>query len=85
MPMVIFQARNITWTNTRRISITIHRHWYRFNKGLTQNLNLRTNLEREYNIKSLNYIQRTKDFKPGSYFIELWLLRVWHAQWFKSY
>jgi len=26
-------------------------------KGLTQNLNLRTNLKLKYNIKSLNYIQ----------------------------
>jgi len=31
---------------------------YRFTKGLTQNLNVRTNLELEYNIKSLNYIQK---------------------------
>ena len=29
---------------------------YRFTKGLTQNLNLRTHLKLEYNIKSLNYI-----------------------------
>ena len=29
---------------------------YRFTKGLTQNLNLRTNLKLKYNIKSLNYI-----------------------------
>ena len=27
---------------------------YRFTKGLTQNLNLRTHLKIEYNIKSLN-------------------------------
>jgi len=32
--------------------------WYRFTKGLTQNLNLSTNLKLEYNIKSLNYIQQ---------------------------
>ena len=32
---------------------------YRFTKGLTQNLNLRTHLKLKYNIKSLNYIQRT--------------------------
>ena len=30
---------------------------YRFTKGLTPNLNLRTNLKLKYNIKSLNYIQ----------------------------
>jgi len=37
-------------------------------------------------ISNLSIIsKRTKDFKPGSYFIELWLLRFWHAQWFKSY
>jgi len=30
---------------------------YHFTKGLTQNLNLPTNLKLEYNIKSLNYIQ----------------------------
>ena len=31
---------------------------YRFTKGLTQNLNLRTNLKLEYNKKSHNYIQQ---------------------------
>ena len=32
--------------------------WYRFTKGLTQNLNLRTHLKLEHDIKSLNYIQQ---------------------------
>ena len=31
---------------------------YRFTKGLTQNLNLRTNFQLEYNKKSHNYIQQ---------------------------
>ena len=56
---------------------------YRFTKGLTQNL--RTNLKLKYNIKSLNYIQRTLDFKPLFYIIGLCLLLFLHGQWFKSY
>jgi len=36
---------------------------YRFTKGVTQNLNLRTNLKLEYNIKSLNYIQQNFRFQ----------------------
>jgi len=35
-----------------------HTHGYRYTKGLTQNVNLRTNLKLEYNIKYLNYIQK---------------------------
>jgi len=34
----------------------------RFTKGLTQNLNLRTNLKLAYNIKSLNYVQQNLSF-----------------------
>jgi len=32
-------------------------------KGLTRNLNLRTHLKLEYNIKSLNYIQKNLRFQ----------------------
>jgi len=38
-------------------SITKTPAGYRFTKGLTQNLNLRTHLKLEYYIKSLIYIQ----------------------------
>jgi len=37
---------------------TVWSSGYRFTKGLTQNLNLRTNLKLEYNKKSHNYIQQ---------------------------
>ena len=36
---------------------------YRFTKALTQNLNLRTDLKHEYNIKSLNYVQQNSSFQ----------------------
>jgi len=36
---------------------------YRFTKGLTQNLNLRTNFKLEYNITSLKYIQKNVRFQ----------------------
>ena len=43
---------------------------YRFTiKGLTINLNLRTNLNLEYNIKSLTYIQ--KNFRFQAWFLPL--------------
>ena len=42
---------------------------YRFTKGLTQNLNLCTNLKLEYNIKSLTYIQ--KNFRFQAWFLTL--------------
>jgi len=42
--------------------------FYRFTKGLTQNLNLRTNLKLEYNVKSLNYIQQNFRFKASFLF-----------------
>jgi len=44
---------------------------YRFTKGLTQNLNLRTPLKLEYNIKKLK--------------LELCPLFFGHDQWFKSF
>jgi len=40
---------------------------YRFTKGVTQYLNLRTHLKLEYNIKSLNYIQ--KNFRLQAWFL----------------
>ena len=40
---------------------------YRFTKGLTQDLNLRTHLKLEYNIKSLNYIK--KNFRLQAWFL----------------
>ena len=43
---------------------------YHFTKGLTQNLNLRTHLKLEYNIKSLNYIQKNLRFQA-------WFLLYW--------
>jgi len=42
----------------------VARAGYRFTKGRAQNLNLRTHLKLEYNIKSLNYIQT--NFKISS-------------------
>jgi len=41
---------------------------HRFTKGLTQNLNLRTNLKLEYNIKSLNNIQQNYRFQASLLF-----------------
>ena len=35
---------------------------YRFTKGLTQNLNLHTNLKLKYILKSLNYVQQNFSF-----------------------
>ena len=35
---------------------------YRCTKGLTQNLNLRTNLKLQYILKSLNYVQQNLSF-----------------------
>ena len=58
---------------------------YRFTKGLTQNLNLRTNLKLKYNIKSLNYIQPNFRFQASFLIIGLCLLLFLHGQWFKSY
>ena len=52
---------------------------YRFTKGLTQNLNLRTNLKLKYKIKSLNYIQASFLYYLTMSFTFL------HGQWFKSY
>jgi len=43
---------------------------YRFTKGLTQNLNLCTNLKLEYNIRSLNYIQHNFRFQAS--FLNYW-------------
>jgi len=48
-------------------------HFYRFTKGLTQNLNLRTNVKLEYNINSLNYIQQTFSVKASFLFYLLLL------------
>jgi len=45
---------------------------YRFTKGLTQNLNLRTHLKLEYNIKSLYYIQHYFRFQAS--FLYYWTL-----------
>jgi len=45
---------------------------YRFTKGLTQNVNLRTNLKLEYNIKSLNYIQQNFRFQAS--FLLYWTM-----------
>jgi len=44
------------------------RTWFHFTKGLTQNLNLRTHLKLEYNIKSLNYIQHNYNFQASFIF-----------------
>jgi len=44
---------------------------YRFTKGLAQNLNLRTHLKLEYNIKSLNNIQKKYIFQAW------WFLLYW--------
>ena len=45
----------------------IHTTVYRFTKGLTQNVNLRTHLKLEYNIKSLYFdfyfVYMISDFK----------------------
>ena len=62
----------------------------RFTKALTQNVNLHTHLKVDYNIKSLNYIQKNYRFQASfllywTLFIYLCLLIFWHAQWFKHY
>jgi len=44
----------------------------RCTKGLTQNLNLRTNLKLEYNIKSLNYIRQNFRFQAS--FLYYWTM-----------
>ena len=45
---------------------------YRFTKGLTQNINLRTHLKLKYNIKSLNYIQSNLRFQAS--FLYYWTM-----------
>ena len=52
---------------------------YRFTKGLTQNLNLRTNLKLKYNIKSLNYIQPTFRFQAS--FLYYWTMSFTFSTW----
>jgi len=61
------------WQVMNMVSITFkysHRctAGYRFTKELTQNLNLRTNLKLEYNVKSLNYIQQSFRFQASFLF-----------------
>jgi len=58
--------------------------WYRFTKGLTQNLNLRKHLKLDYNIKSLNPIQKNYNFH--AWFLLYWtIFNLLHAQGFKGY
>ena len=52
---------------------------YRFTKGLTQNLNLRTNLKHKYNIKSPNYIQPTFRFQAS--FLYYWTMSFTFSTW----
>ena len=52
---------------------------YRFPKGLTQNLNLRTNLKLEYNTKSLNYIQQNFRFQAS--FLFFWTMSFTFLTW----
>jgi len=54
-------------------------HGHHFTKGLTQNLNLRTNLKLEYNIKSLNYIQ--KNFSFQAWFLLYWTMYFTFWTW----
>jgi len=66
-------------------SESLNRPGYRLTKGLTQNLNLRTHLKLEYNIKSLNYMQHNFRFQAS--FLYYWTMSFTflHDQWFKSY
>ena len=52
---------------------------YRFTKGLTQNLNLRTNLKLKYNIRSLNYIQ--PNFRFQASFLYYWTMSFTFSTW----
>ena len=52
---------------------------YRFTKGLTQNLNLRTNLKLKYNINSLNYIQ--PNFRFQASFLYYWTMSFTFSTW----
>ena len=52
---------------------------YRFTKGLTQNLNLRTNLKLKYNIKSLDYIQPNLRFQAS--FLYYWTMSFTFSTW----
>ena len=52
---------------------------YRFTKGLTQNLILRTNLKLKYNIKSLNYIQPKFRFQAS--FLYYWTMSFTFSTW----
>ena len=52
---------------------------YRFTKGLTQNLNLRTNWKLKYNIKSLNYIQ--PNFRFQASFLYYWTMSFTFSTW----
>ena len=52
---------------------------YRFTKGLTQNLNLRTNLKLKYNIKSLKYIQ--PNFRFQASFLYYWTMSFTFSTW----
>ena len=61
------------------INIRIKHPGYRFTKGLTQNLNLRTNLKLEYNIKSLNYIQHNFRFQAS--FLYYWTISFSFSTW----
>ena len=52
---------------------------YCFTKGLTQNLNLHTHFKLEYNIKSLNYIQ--KSFRFQASFLFYWTMSFPFLTW----
>ena len=62
---------NVILHTQHRLNLIISLPRYRFTKELTQNVKLRTYLNLEYNIKSLNYIQKNYRFHACSYFIEL--------------
>ena len=57
----------------------IRRPGYRFTKGLSQNLNLRTNLKLEYYIKPLIYIQQNSSFQAS--FLFYWTLSFTFLTW----
>ena len=84
----VFKANSAfrySFTDVSSISIlevpsrAMHTLRYRFTKGLRQNLNLPTNLNLEYNKKSLNYIQHNFTFQ--ALFLFYWTMSFTVLTW----
>ena len=80
--MKVYGVLHVIVRSAMGISPSIHVYCtpgYRFTKGLTQNLNLRTYLKLKYNIKSLNYIQPNLRFQAS--FLYYWTMSFTFSTW----